>query len=639
MLGVGVVPGSNALLARLRSLVDSARTAEAERLITELRLAGMDEPALDEAELMLAFLTEDVNRAVGVSDAMAAARLVRKRARSPIADAFAVVAYLYAGRIESATRLLDAMRPSPAQLVARYYLGLAVDDPECPIPGVTGTPLDVLAGRAKLLRGDLRWLHETYESAWAEAASAWPILSAHLAAVPPAELPSSQRRAVGALVRGGALVDAHDLERAREAVAEARVESIAVGSTMLFAAALRLDAELALTLEHDGRRAVAVLDEWLADGLGTEIAAAREQAEMWRGAALLLLQQDQVALDRLTASVASMRAGRRLLELPRALVFLAEALRRLGSTERARVQTDDALAAASDQGSYLRLVRGLALFPKVLGARVADEPIPGSEWRWLARAVHTPRATPHSGVPTLAHLVEFGEISLVVGATRIAPPIARSAELLAYLATRPSMRATREDILTSLWDGVADARSAAYLRKTVQLLRSILPPPLTIERAGDGLLLRHGSVVLDSELLTDLLARASRLEKPGRADLFRQAIALHERGEYLPGCASGWTNRRRERLDGLIADARLDLGEIVLAAGDPVQAWELAEMIVAAEPLTERAWRLRMEAAAAMGDDEGVLSAFLECRNRLSAIDLEPSPETLALARRLRLAH
>ena len=529
------------------------------------------------------------------------------------------------------------MLPSPAQLVARYYLGLAVDDPGCPIPGPTGTPLDVLVARAMLSRGDLRSLGDASRSIWAESASAWPLGSDRLTAVAPAELPSAQPRAVAALVRGAALVDAHDLDGARAAVAGARVESIAVGSAILFAAALRLDAEVALTLEHDGHRAIAVLDEWLADGVGTEIAAAREQAEMWRGAALLLLGQDVLALDRLSASVASMRAGRRLLELSRALIFLSEAVRRTGSAERARAQTDEALAASSDQGSYLRLVRGLTLFPKVLGARVAHEPARGSEWRWLARAIHTPRAAARSGFPTLAQLVEFGEISLVVGDTRITPPIARSAELLAFLATRHDLRATREDILTSLWDGVADARSAAYLRKTVQLLRSILPPPFAIERTGDGLALQHAAVMLESELLVDLLARASRREKPRRAELFRQAIALHERGEYLPGCASGWTNRRRDHLDGLISEARLDLGEIVLEAGDPVQAWELSAMIVAAEPLTERAWRLRMEAAAAMGDDEGVLSAFLECRSHLSAIKLEPSPETLALARRLRL--
>ena len=268
-----------------------------------------------------------------------------------------------------------------------------------------------------------------------------------------------------------------------------------------------------------------------------------------------------------------------------------------------------------------------------------DEPARGSEWRWLARAIHTPRSALHRGVPTLARLAEFGEISLVVGDTRTTPPIARSAELLAFLVTRPDLRATREDILTSLWDGVADARSAAYLRKTVQLLRSILPPPFAIERTGDGLSLRHAAVMLESEMLIDLLARASRREKPRRAELFRQAIALRERGEYLPGCGSGWTNRRRDQLDALISEARLDLGEIMLEAGDPVQAWELSAMIVAAEPLTERAWRLRMEAASAMGDDEGVLSAFLECRSRLAAIQLEPSPETLALARQLRLEH
>ena len=232
-------------------------------------------------------------------------------------------------------------------------------------------PRSTCWSRARCSRAETsaRWVTRADRSG-PSSASAWPLGSDRLTAVAPAELPSAQPRAVAALVRGAALVDAHDLDGARAAVAGARVESIAVGSAILFAAALRLDAEVALTLEHDGHRAIAVLDEWLADGVGTEIAAAREQAEMWRGAALLLLGQDVLALDRLSASVASMRAGRRLLELSRALIFLSEAVRRTGSAERARAQTDEALAASSDQGSYLRLVRGLTLFPKVLGARV-----------------------------------------------------------------------------------------------------------------------------------------------------------------------------------------------------------------------------------------------------------------------------
>jgi DNA-binding SARP family transcriptional activator len=57
-------------------------------------------------------------------------------------------------------------------------------------------------------------------------------------------------------------------------------------------------------------------------------------------------------------------------------------------------------------------------------------------------------------------------------------------------------------------------------------------------------------------------------------------------------------------------------------------AVRLCEQATAIDPFCEVAWRVWMRAANALGDDDGVLTAFQGCETALAQIDATPSPST-----------
>jgi hypothetical protein len=197
-------------LLRLRGLVEAARAEEAETLIAELKANGGAGPAVREAELILAFLSADVNRAVEAADHVRADAGHNGNWRSPVADAFAVGAYLYAGRVADAVGTVDSMPSGPARLVARYVLGVARDDPSCPIPGPTGTALDGLVMRAQAMRGDWISLRDLGGSDWARTDGLMHVLTKYMASAGPFEIRDTEPRVVCALYRAFAFLTAHD---------------------------------------------------------------------------------------------------------------------------------------------------------------------------------------------------------------------------------------------------------------------------------------------------------------------------------------------------------------------------------------------------------------------------------------------
>src|SRR5439155_452551 len=112
-----------------------------------------------------------------------------------------------------------------------------------------------------------------------------------------------------------------------------------------------------------------------------------EWLDTWYGLALLLEADDAAALARLRKAVESMVAGDRILELPTAAVYLAEAEWRAGDEEAADRAADRALDAARRQGSNHLLLQALADFPAVVSRRIDAEPGADSAWHELGRAL------------------------------------------------------------------------------------------------------------------------------------------------------------------------------------------------------------------------------------------------------------
>ena len=131
------------------------------------------------------------------------------------------------------------------------------------------------------------------------------------------------------------LVDAGRRDEARAAVAEGRRLAHADGSLSPLGLNAFADAKLALRLEKDPRLAREILDRAEAMPRLRQITWAAEVFDTFYGLALLLQGEDEAALARLRSAVGSMREGDRILELPTAAVYLAEAEWRAGDEDAA----------------------------------------------------------------------------------------------------------------------------------------------------------------------------------------------------------------------------------------------------------------------------------------------------------------
>lgn len=79
------------------------------------------------------------------------------------------------------------------------------------------------------------------------------------------------------------------------------------------------------------------------------------------------------------------------------------------------------------------------------------------------------------------------------------------------------------------------------------------------------------------------------------------------------------------------AEALSSAAELALRLHQYGDAARLGDQVTAIDPLREVAWRVRMRAANALGDDDGVLTAFQGCEAAPARIDASPSPSTREL--------
>jgi two-component SAPR family response regulator len=137
----------------------------------------------------------------------------------------------------------------------------------------------------------------------------------------------------------------------------------------------------------------------------------------------------------------------------------------------------------------------------------------------------------------------------------------------------------------------------------VHQLREVLGGGVGLRsHAGGVSLARSPGVSSESARFEALLAEAARLQGDERLDATMRALAIAERGEYLPGIAGAWVEERRERLAMLVADARQDAAELAFAAGRYAETERLVAAILEHDALREGAHRLEMRIANATGD-------------------------------------
>ncbi len=633
-------------------VIDRLDYAVAERWLAALgELQGAGASTIAVAEMMLALGREDYARCGRVADRLHMASERQRLAReSPRAAAMMGWSYWHLGRWRDAQEVVSAAEGTPEIEAVRFTLNLVDHNLGAgrPIePVLSGSPLDALVVRVAYAHGRLRMLADAGASGWAAAVTEpWRIGLLRASGHPEQALELYEQAQAGgwahvwlhAMVGPEILIDLRRPEEARAAVMRGRELTRASGSLVFVMLNELIEAKMEIRLCRDPEAALAVLDRLEDRKAATEYRFIAEQADLWRGFALLEKNEDERARLHLERAVATMIASDRRLELPTAAAYLSEARWRTGDEDGSDAAADLAYDAARFHGSNHYLLLALADFPAVVARRLDAEPRADSPWHELGRALRAQDVAVELPLSVSVELLEFGEPAILVnGMPAPRPRIAKSYELLSYLTSRGTQQVTREELLSALFDGRGDDSARSYLRQALHQLREVLPDEARLVSDGSRVALEESlRVTSESVRLETLLAEAARLQGEPRLDATLVALAIAERGEFLPGSSSAWVESRREWLAELVADARQEAAELAFGAGSYREATRLVEAILERDPFREGAHRLEMRIANAVGDEDRVISAYRRCERALGELGIAPSSSTRQLLDTLR---
>ncbi|NMO89396.1 BTAD domain-containing putative transcriptional regulator [Actinomycetospora sp. TBRC 11914] len=612
------------------------------------------------AELMLAVVREDFAAGVRLADRLAASGHRDELAKSSgRAAALMAWCYLHAGRPADMQAVIESAVPGPDVDAARYAMRLvdtersSSDEVDPSLGALTGGPMDALVMRAHFDLGRLGDMGSRPASPWAvRAAESWRV-SGLLATGRTAEAFELYHRLVdtGAggsgehsvwlegLVGPRLMAEIGEPDAAWRLLREGRARIAATGSALFEVYSRGIEVELELRLHDDPAAARRALHQVAEHPIGRGYALVAEHVEMLRGRIALAEREPAAAAVRLRRAVAGMRHGGRLLYLPAAAVYLAEAAWRSGDEDGADAAADVALAAARGQGSVHGLLSALAEFPDVLARRLDLEVDADSPWHELGRALRTRVEGLDDLIGSAVHVAEFGRTAITLDGREVKPRLAKSVELLAHLATRGDAEAVgRPELLGALFEGRRDESATSYLRQAILHLRKVLPDVVgTVDGSPGALRLCPGvRVTTESRRVVALVAQATTRRGEERLRLLLDALELVDRGPYLPGLRSAWVEERRLQLAEITKDVRFEAAEAAFATGGLRRAEELLDEVLRADPAREAGWRLRMRLAHAHGDPDRVLAAYRSCERALGELGAQPSATTVALLRDLR---
>jgi DNA-binding SARP family transcriptional activator len=641
----------------LERIIERTDFAMAERWLARLAPVRREHHVeLAGAELMLAVVREDFAAGVRLADRLHDAGHRDELAKtSGRAAGLMAWCYLHAGRPADMQAVVDSGLPGPDLDAARYAMLLvdtersAADDVDPALGTLTGGPMDALVMRAHFDLGRLGEMTTRPSSPWAvRAAESW-MVSGLLATGRTAEAFELYHRLVDgdgadhsvwlqALVGPRLMSEIGEPDAAWRLLREGRAQIAATGSALFDVYSRLIEAEFEVRLRKDTTAARRALRSVAAHPLGRAYALVAENLAMLDGLVHLAEGDPAGAVERLRRAVSGMRHGGRLLHLPSAAVYLSEAEWRTGDEDAADAAADLALEAARGQGSPHFLLQALAEFPDVLARRLDLEVTADSPWHELGRSLISRVGGLGDVIGAAVHVTEFGRTAVTLNGRETKPRLAKSVELLAFLANRPERdHVTRPRLLDALFEGRRDDSASSYLRQAILHLRKAAPDVLETE-PGPGLvrLAPKVRVTSESKRVVALLGQATSLRGEDRLRLLLDALEIADRGEYLPGIRSAWADERRLQLVEILKDVRYEAAEAAFATGAPRRAEELLSAVLRADPAREAAWRLQMRLAHARGDSDRVLAAYRSCERALREFGAEPSATTCGLLRDLR---
>jgi DNA-binding SARP family transcriptional activator len=199
--------------------------------------------------------------------------------------------------------------------------------------------------------------------------------------------------------------------------------------------------------------------------------------------------------------------------------------------------------------------------------------------------------------------------------------------LLAFLAIEPGAH-SREELAALLWGESSDADARASLRQALKHLRDAL---------GDAVVVERGRAMLAPDFPSDVadFRRAAR-ESPADAIRFDVPHALAGLSVRHAPAFDEWLERTRAELRREYEEALATVGREALGRHAWREALSVADRWLAADPLSEPAIRLAVEATYLSGDRRAALARFADYRRLLEReTGVAPGHALLSLIRRV----
>jgi DNA-binding SARP family transcriptional activator len=242
-----------------------------------------------------------------------------------------------------------------------------------------------------------------------------------------------------------------------------------------------------------------------------------------------------------------------------------------------------------------------------------------------------------------------GKLAIEAGALALIErdfPARQGRRLWCYLVLERRRSVSRDELAEALWgDDSPDSWDAGLsavasrLRASLKTMGSGAAGIDVISDAGGYQLQLPSDVFVDFERARYGLHLAESATARGEVGTAlsegRVALEIAARG-FLPGDGLPWVELRRRQLRDIQIHAAECLAECELRRNEPLRAEREAEQLLTIDPLNETGYRIRMQAAAALGNRAGVVRAMTDCRGLLGSIGrMEPSPETERVFREL----
>ncbi len=216
--------------------------------------------------------------------------------------------------------------------------------------------------------------------------------------------------------------------------------------------------------------------------------------------------------------------------------------------------------------------------------------------------------------------------------------------LLKYLAAHRGRAVSREALMELLWPGAHPARVSGNLRVVLHSLRRSLEPA-SEEGAVSSFVLSRGDMVcldpsdrvwIDLEEFVQRLRLANGMASQGRhedaLDEYERAAALYQ-GDYMEDEQySDWCLFERENLKEIYINALKQTASILAGRNEVESAIAACRTALAVDLGREEFHRRLISLLWQAGRRDEALRQYERCRAILrEELDVEPSPETLAL--------